>query len=359
MASEIVMPQLGLTMTEGAVTTWLKQPGERVQKGEVLFTVETDKVEMEVESTATGYLQSVLVGVGEMVKVGTVIAKVGETPDAVRAVASPRARKLAQELGIELSQVKPARGTRVVEEDVRLHAEQAGKPSVVAERPGVKTSRQRIAERLSASFREAPHFYVAMEVNASELVRLRAHVLNSIQERSGVRVTYTDFFLMALARSLAGHPGVNACWRDGSIVRNASVDIGIAVQAQETLLVPVIRNADKLNLAEMTRQRGSLAEKARTGSLAVRDVEGGSATLSNLGQYGVDWFQGILNPPQSVILSTGRIAKRPVVNGDRIEVRDALTITLSADHRVVDGVAASQFLGRVRELIENPYVMLL
>jgi pyruvate dehydrogenase E2 component (dihydrolipoamide acetyltransferase) len=355
-------------MTEGSVTTWLKQPGEPIQKGEALFTVETDKVEMEVESTASGYLQSVLVSVGQMVKVGTVIAKVGETPEAItptqpealKDFTSPRARRLARELGVELSEVKPARGTRIVEEDVRRHFEHSARPApAAAEQRSTIASRAKIAERLSASFREAPHFYLAADVNASELVRLRAHVLDAIQKRAGARVTYTDFFAMALARSLADHPGLNAFWRDGNIVKNASVDVGIAVQSDEALLVPVIRKADTLNLEEIAKQRNGLAEKARKGSLTVRDVEGGSATLSNLGPYGVDWFQAILNPPQSVIVSTGRIAKRPWAVDDRIEIRDALTVTVSADHRVIDGVAAARFLGRLKELLENPYVMLL
>ena len=358
MSSEIVMPQLGLTMTEGSVTTWLKRPGESVAKGEPLFTVETDKVEMEVESTARGYLTSILVDVGKVVKVGTVIALISESISESRdgpvappqAVASPRARKLAKELGVDIQKIKPSRGHRIVEEDVRqYHQEHADAPVIAELRP---TARKIVAQRLTASFQQAPHFYLGVEVNASELVRLRERLVEKL------KVTYTDFFLMALARSLREQEPVNSRWQNDTVTRNLSVDIGFAVQGAEALLVPVIRHADHLSLPEMSHQRQMLSEKARAGKLSLPEMEGGSATLSNLGQYGIDWFQAILNPPQSVIVSTGRIAKRPAVLNDRLEVCDCLSVTVSADHRVLDGVAAARFLSRIKELLENPYVFL-
>ena len=382
--ADIIMPQLGLTMTEGSVTTWLKKPGDRVEKGEPLFTVETDKVEMEVESTASGYLQSLLVPVGQVVSVKTVIARIGDTPEpdgsgaaptaasdrngsipeaaASKIAASPRARKLAEELGVDLQQVKASKGSRIVEDDVRkYHALSKGSAPIPP--PAAKDSRagairKVVAERLTASFQQAPHFYLGVDVNATELVRMRTKLVDVVNQRAGVKLTYTDLFLMALAKALSEQAGVNASWRDGAIVRNSSVDVAFAAQGPETLLVPVIRNAAQLSLSEMAKHRHELTEKARAKKLALAELEGGSATLSNLGQFGMDWFQAILNPPQSVILATGRIAKRAAVVEDQVVACDMLTITIAADHRVLDGVSGARFLARVKALLEDPWVFL-
>ena len=387
--------------------------GDRVEKGEVLFTVETDKAEMEVESADSGYLNSIQVKLGEKVPVGAVIATLGDTlagvaaegtskvvsprevqetpapaskplagsvenissgtgaappeasPSAVFA-ASPRARRLAQELGIDITTVKPARGPRVVEEDVRRFvADRKETPPVSASTdtpaPSRRASATRkiVAERMTESFHTAPHFYLGVEANAAELVRLREQLLESYQQQAGVRLTYTDLFLRALALGLKDHPQVNAYWHEDAIQLRDSIDVGFAAQTPEGLVVPVIRNADALSLFDLARQRQTLAEKARAGKLGLPEMEGGSATLSNLGNSGIDWFQAILNPPQSVILATGRIAKRAVVVNDSLEVCPTVVLSLSVDHRVLDGVAGASFLGRIKELIENPSVMIL
>jgi pyruvate dehydrogenase E2 component (dihydrolipoamide acetyltransferase) len=173
-----------------------------------------------------------------------------------------------------------------------------------------------------------------------------------------VKLTYTDFFLKALAVALTEQPNVNEYWRDGNTVRNKSLDIGFAAQTNNGLMVPVIRNTGQLSLFEVARERAALTGKAREGGLSLAEMEGGSATLSNLGHIGIDWFQAILNPPQSVILATGRIARRPVVVGDQIQAQPTVALNLSADHRVLDGMAAANFLARLRELIEAPSLLL-
>lgn len=343
MPYEILMPQLGLTMTEGAVSTWLKNLGDRVEKGDLVFTVQTDKVEMEVESFGRGYLERILVAPEQVVPVGTVIAVLTENPPGAEPAStsqpvSPRARRVAQELNVDLTAVKPAKGNRITEDDVRLYHGKAP--------DRVSAARKVTARRMIASFQTAPHFYLGVEANAAELVKVR--------ERLEGKPTYTDFFLKALAVALAEQPHVNEHWRDGEIVRNKSVDIGFAAQTDTGLVVPVLRNADRLSFAELARERAALTGKAREGRLSLAEMEGGSATLSNLGHVGIDWFQAILNPPQSVILATGRIAKRPVVVDDRIEAQPTVALNLSADHRVLDGVAAANFLARIRELIEAP-----
>jgi pyruvate dehydrogenase E2 component (dihydrolipoamide acetyltransferase) len=408
----VVMPHLGLTMEEGSVVSWSKSLGEHVEKGEILFIVETDKAEMEVESTDSGYLNSIQVEVGKKVPVGAVIATLGDKPAQLASkisstvvsashapeapapvskplivdasdissciakplqeaspssgfAASPRARRLAQELGIDIAAVRPLRGQRIVEEDVqrfgaRREETPAGPGPTVTPATSRRASATRkvVAQRVTESFHTAPHFYLGVEANAANLVRLRDQLLGPGNQQVGVRLTYTDLFLRAMAVSLKEHPQVNAYWYEDAIKHRDSIDIGFAVQTADGLVVPVIRNADGLALFDLAGERQILAEKAKAGKLSLPEMEGGSATLSNLGNSNIDWFQAILNPPQSVILATGRIAKRAVVVNDSLEVCPTLVLSLSVDHRVLDGVAGANFLGRIKELIENPSVIL-
>lgn len=385
------MPQLGLTMTEGSVNAWLKQPGERVQKGEILFAVSTDKVDMEVESTGSGFL-SPLVELNTPVSVGTVIAvltdqpgdAVGETssngrksvPSATTSQtsvepknrtsvgsepadhggipASPRARSVAKKLGVDIAAVAPASGARIVEADVQAHYDRS---KARAAEP-VSAARRITAERTAQSFERAPHFYLTRQVHAGNLVQLRGELQPGAQRRLGFNITYTDFLLRALALALREEPAVNTCWHEGQILPRQSIDTGFAAQTEKGLLVPVIPNADQLNLFAIASRRKELSDKARDGKLGLPELEGGSATLSNLGTHGVDSFQAILNAPQSVILATGSIAKRPVVIGDRVEALDTLILSLSADHRVLDGVAAAKFLAAIARMIEDPLELL-
>jgi pyruvate dehydrogenase E2 component (dihydrolipoamide acetyltransferase) len=378
---EILMPQLGLTMTEGAVTTWLKNPGERVEKGDLVFTVQTDKVEMEVESFGRGYLDRILVSPGQVVPVGTVIALLCDQPPGSKSAAvvempagdagensgqpvSPRARRAAKELNVDLAAVKPSNGKRISEEDVRRYHEAHHIAALPQSRPAPGSSgslsaiRKITAKRMTSSFQSAPHFYLGVEANAGELVKLRESSVANPTAPLGVKLTYTDFFLKALTMTLMEQPNVNESWRDNKIVRNESIDIGLAAQTREGLLVPVIRNTERLSLFELARERSLLTRKALAGGLSLAEMEGGSATLSNLGSMGIDSFQAILNPPQSVILATGRIAKRPVVVEDQVQAQFTVMLNLSADHRVLDGVAAAKFLARIRELIEAPSLLL-
>ena len=406
MPYDILMPQLGLTMTEGSVTSWLKRPGESVEKGEVLFTVETDKVEMEVESPAAGYLGAILLEPKKTVPTGTPIAVIVDKPEEIAALAarieslhdkvssvaiatpviasvtesssqegnslvsergefpaSPRARRLAVELGVDLRHLKPARGARIVEEDVkRWRAAQSGHlttgtAAICEPESGSSRVRRIVADRMTKSFQRAPHFYLGVEVNASELVRFREGL--NASERAGAGFGFTDLFVKALAKTLCEQPGVNAYWTDGQVVKRNSVDIAFAVQAGELLLVPVIRNAAALDLFELSKCRHELTEKARLGKLTLAEMEGGSATLSNLGTVAIDWCQAILNPPQSVMIAAGQIARRPMVIGDRVEACFTVTLTLSVDHRVLDGVAGANFLRRIKELLEYPQGLLL
>ncbi len=419
MATEVFMPQLGLTMTEGTVVRWLRKVGDTVKKGDPIFEVETDKVVQEVASLDEGVLLEVLVEEGKPVPVGSVIAYLGvpgETvagdgekagragslaagastePAAVPSPAapaepgfvkaSPVAKNLAKKLGVDLGKLQgTGPGGRIVEEDVRRAAEAAAAPAAsgssgpaervagemptppslppspkVGERVELRGIRKVVAERMAASFSTAPHFYLTVEVDAGALVALRKQIEGAIQRRCGVELTITDLLVRAAAMALREHPEANAAWVDGGIQMNPRVNVGVAVAVKDGLVVPVIQDADRLAMGDIARKRKELVEKARAGQLSLSDLEGGSFTLTNLGMFGVDQFQAILNPPQAAILATGRIKDRVAVHEGQVVVRPTMFATLSVDHRVVDGALGASFLGRIVELIEKPAEMLL
>jgi len=289
-----------------------------------------------------------------------------------RIFSSPRARLQARELGVDwrgLSGSGP-RG-RVVEKDVLRAARAATRPGpppspalplegegrdVTWETP---TTIQRVTiERMIASFGSAPHFYLSAEVHADALLDLRARLLPLVERRAGVRLTITDLLVRILGTALAKHPRANAFWDEGRIGLNRQVNVGVAVATDAGLVVPVLRQADRKPLAQIASERAQLVEKAHAGRLSLDDLSGGTFTLTNLGMFRVDAFQAILNPPQSAILAVGRIVERPAVVGGQLVARPMAVLSLSCDHRVLDGALAAQFLGRVVELIEEPYGLL-
>jgi pyruvate dehydrogenase E2 component (dihydrolipoamide acetyltransferase) len=408
MLHDVVMPQLGMTMTEGSVLHWLKKSGDPIEKSEPLFEVQTDKVDMEVESPAAGFVSEILLEPEKMVPVGTVIARIADTageaqaeaaspaampaamarapeagagpgaagapantpaspappPAEGRTLVSPRARRVAAELGIDLARVTPA-GTRIVETDVRRYAgelAQLAEPTSAMGVPAAETpsaARRLTAERMTLSFQTVPHFYLSVEASAAALTRLRQELLPLIEQHCGVRLSYTDLLVKALALALKRHPGLNAGWQDGRIVRQPGIHIGIAAQFPDKLMVPVIRDADRLPLADLARARHDLVTRGRAGKLTPADLEGATCTLSNLGAYRVDRFHAIINPPQSAILAVGAIAPRPRVEGGAVVASDTVNLTLSVDHRVVDGAAGAAFLQSIVEAIEVPTRLML
>ena len=260
--------------------------------------------------------------------------------------------------------VRPARGERIVEDNVRKFHDSRQAPVAalpnsqrrdVSERAAA--NRKIVARRMTESFQSAPHFYLGTEASAAELVKTRDQLREPFQQQTGFKLTYTDLLLRALAMALKDHGEINAFWQDGELRMRDSIDVGFAVETPGGLLVPVIRGADRLSLFGLAEERQLLTQKAAAGTLSVAEIDGGSATLSNLGNSAVDWFQAILNPPQSIILATGRIAKRAVVIKDRLEVCPTIILSLAVDHRVLDGVAGAKFLGRIKELIERPSLL--
>ncbi|MHB1162747.1 MAG: dihydrolipoamide acetyltransferase family protein, partial [Chloroflexota bacterium] len=214
-------------------------------------------------------------------------------------------------------------------------------------------------ERMALSFSTAPHFYLTVEVDAGNLVAFHKQVVPAIEKRHGVNPTITDILIKATAVALREHPEANASWIDGGIQRNATVNLGMAAAMNEGLIVPVIPSADRLGLGEIARKRKDLVERARAGRLTLPDLEGGTFTLSNLGMFGIDQFQAIVNPPQAAILAVGRIKDRVVPVDGQVGVKPTMFMTLSVDHRVMDGAEGAKFLARIVELLEQPMELVL
>ena len=388
MATDIKMPQLGMIMTEGTLARWFKSPGEAVQQGEPLAEITTEKITYELESPETGVFHPV-VGEGDVVPVEELIAHIlaeGEPapeapkPEAVppatagtaRAVsaagsqapapegvrAAPSARKLAAQLDIDIAQVPPARpGGRIVEADVRAFAEkmksgEAGpapsgfpKPSKVMPFSGI---RRAIAESMRRSVASTAQLSFHIDVDMTEASARR----RELSKKSEVTLSIADVLLKACAEALVRHPQLNTILVDGKVHFFDEVNIGLAVALNEGLVVPVIKDVQDKGLEELARERDQLVTKAREGRLLPDDMAGGTFTLTVLGT--VDGFTPILNPGQSAILGMGRVAKKPVVLGDQIVIREMATLSLTVDHQVVDGAPAPGFLRRLKQVLERP-----
>jgi len=342
MPAEVIMPALGMAQETGKVLRWLKREGEVIAKGEPLLEVETDKVTVEIEAPAGGTLSGVSAGEGAEVPVGTVIAFVVAAGEERRALASPKARRLAESLGVAIDTVAGS-GPNGAVTAADVEAAQAGATQVAPEAaPQVGHVWRVMAERVTQAWQAVPHFVLTREVDASQLERRRA------QEQ----VSHTDLLVQLCAEALRRHPRVNATWDDGSIVVADAINVGIAVATEDGLVVPVVHDADKLDLAAISARRRHLVEAARSETLRPDDLRGGTFTISNLGMFGVDSFQAIVNAPQAAILAVGRILERPAAVNGGLVVRPTMTLTLSFDHRVVDGARGAQFLDTLAELIE-------
>ncbi|PRX40617.1 pyruvate dehydrogenase E2 component (dihydrolipoamide acetyltransferase) [Planifilum fimeticola] len=410
MAEEVLMPKLGMTMEKGTILRWLKKEGEQVQAGEPLLEVMTDKINIEVESEISGTLLKIYYGEEEEVPVNRVIAYIGEAgekvpeappgvegsarndrvsdpaqPEAERESApatavkkvraTPSARKLARQLGVSLDQV-PGTGPRgrVHRSDVETYASQIRRekettppfsreeekrgetPAAEAIRMG--GIRRAVARRMTESAMNAPHVTLFTEVDMGETIRLRKQLLPLVEKETGYRLSYTELIMKAAAQALARHPRLNASLKGDDMILHREIHIGLAVDVPDGLVVPVVKHVDRKGVAELVRECKSLAELARQGKLTPDQIQGGTFTVSNLGMYEVDGFTPIINPPESAILGVGRISEKPVGVGGEICLRPMMTLSLSFDHRVVDGAPAAAFLTDLKGILEHPYRMI-
>ena len=387
MATEVIMPALSPAQETGILIEWFKEEGDLIEKGEPLMEVETDKANVEVEATTTGILANITVNLGDEIPVGKVIAliladgesvpeskkeysssetKVSEEDTAQlqttisnsldpsanlptnKIVASPKVRQYAKKEGIDLSFIKGS-GTNgvILMEDVLVN-----QSSTKKEENDIPTSKgwRLMADRLTESWSSAPHFNLVRHLDVSNLVTYKKQV----QEKNSNRLTYTDLLIKLVSITLKEHPRINASWIDNKIVKNSEINVGLAVDFDGGLIVPVIHKTDELSLGEITNRRKDLITRTQAGKLRSGDLDRGTFTISNLGMFDVDSFNAIINPPQAAILAVGRIVDKVVPVDGLPVVRPILTLNLSFDHRVVDGVRGAEFLKTLSNLIENP-----
>lgn len=421
MAEVIYMPKLSDTMTEGVVAAWLKKVGDPVKSGELIAEIETDKATMEFESFFDGVLLHIGVEAGKGAPVNSLLAIIGQagedisgllssapaveeksapepataptpvpapspapapvplaTPAPVvqkvaavtnndRVYASPLAKKLADEKGIDLQYVAGSgENGRIVKRDVEhYHPHPNGTVVAAGSRSGLTTEtftdepvtqmRKTIARRLAESKFTAPHFYLTLDIDMDNAIAFR----KSVNNVEGYKISFNDIVVKAVALSLRKHPAVNSAWMGDFIRRNQHVHIGVAVAVDEGLLVPVVRFADTKSFMEISGEVKNFAEKAKTKKLQPSDWEGNTFTISNLGMFGIESFTAIVNPPDSCILAVGGIKEVPVVKNGAIVPGNVMKVTLSCDHRVVDGASGAAFLQSFKECMENPVSMLL
>jgi pyruvate dehydrogenase E2 component (dihydrolipoamide acetyltransferase) len=393
MAHNIVMPALEMAQENGKLLAWRKKEGEAVAKGEPLLEIETDKAVVEIESPADGILAGVKAHEGDVIPVGQTIAWIvlpGEKPPAetqpsatgrrmdTKASApppvaatktssepptsavriSPKARRLAKEHSIDLSRV---RGTgsdgEILAEDVLALVASPGS-SREAPASGALEAMSSIArlmaERTTQSWTSVPHFFVVRDADASAMTEAREKLGSAIEKTQGVRVTHTDVLVALAARVLVKHPRLNASWTGEGIRLNPEVNIGIAMAVNDGVVAAVIPGAQSKSLGEIAALRHDLTERARAGRLRPTDISGATFTISNLGMYKVDAFSAIINPPQAAILAVGRITDRVVPVEGKPGIRPMMTMTLSSDHRVVDGARAASFLNDLADATQDP-----
>lgn len=416
----IIMPKMSDTMEEGKIIRWLKHEGEKVNAGEPIAEIETDKANVEMEAFEGGIIAKILAKEGDTVPVGKTIAEMEalevaakqptpaatvpqpqaeqeqptaggvatpvaeveaetkpeeQAPEGEHVLASPLARRLAEEHGIDLSQIRgTGPGGRIVEKDVETAIKEKERSAPAAEAPTaprpsaemptlevpteeheLSKMRRTIAERMTRSKQTVPHFYVTCEIEMDWAARVRDE-LNA--DESQVKVSFTDMIIKACALALAKFPTVNASYSEDKVLIHKEINIGFATALEEGLVVPVVRNADKKSLREIAAETKALAQRARENRVHVSDFSGGTFTISNLGMFDVESFAAIINPPEAAALAVGTIREVPVVVDGAIAVSRRMKATISADHRLLDGAIAATFLEEVRKNLESPIALL-
>jgi len=456
---EVIMPKLGLTMESGKIEKWHKKVGDKVETGDILFEVMTDKVSLEVESYNSGILRKILKGEDDEVPVTEVVAYIGtadeEIPDSTgqvlpektkteeaparaesisgatrvdeepsdtggrikisslarkiagennidiskisgsgprgrivkediekfiasagsgegqRIKISPLARKIAKELGIDMKAVKiqgSGPGGRIVKEDIIAYSEKGDTgPETGAALGELKIRsktkltgmRKVIAQRMSLSKSTIPHIVLNAKADATNLIGLREQVKEGVLKKHGVKITFTDLILKAAAIALRENIEVNSSLQGDGYIIYEDVNVGMAVSVEDGLIVPTIFSCDRLEIIDIARKRIELIEKARTNKLALEEIQGGTFTVTNLGMFGIRNFSAIINPPQAAILAVGKIYLEPAAVGGKVEIKSFMDISISCDHRIIDGAKAAKFLQNIVELVENPAMLVI
>jgi pyruvate dehydrogenase E2 component (dihydrolipoamide acetyltransferase) len=409
MATEVLMPKMGYDMEEGTLLRWRKSEGDAVARGDILAEIETGKVSIEIEAFDEGVLRAIVVKEGETVPVGAPIAVIGSADEPItlpaaptaasapapqaappaakpsapaqaiapaakpsapepaaipvpadgRTRASPLARRLAAEAGLDLASLGSGSGPggRIVRDDVlaAASAPAAARPAdVLAGRQPLSSVRRTIARRLTHSWQEAPHIFVTLAVEMDAALALREQV-NAVADEGRPKVSLNDVVVRAVAAALEEHPLINVSWADGDRIVHPNINIGVAVALADGLMTVTVTDTNHKTLRAIAAEIQDLAGRARVGKLTAAELNAAPTfTISNLGMYGVESFTAILNPPEAAILAVGAAAPEAVVRGGEVVIRSIMRLTLSADHRVIDGATAAEFLRRVGQLLESP-----
>lgn len=417
MIAEVLMPALSPTMTEGNLAKWLKRDGDKVKSGDVLAEIETDKAVMEVESVDDGILKIVIPEGSKGVKVNQLIAvlykentsqeeiekliashnssfvsiKVEDkkeervttpekkdiaqsTPAKIseeRLKASPLARRIAEQERIDINNIAgTGPGGRIIKDDV-LGVKTKGVSVSGSKAPQlldrqdkvieISQMRKVIAARLQQSKRDIPHFYLTVAVDMTDLMKIRAE-LNAdaeiVDDKPSYRISVNDFVIKAAALALSELPEANASWNEDEIIQYGNVDVSVAVAIPGGLITPIIFSADQKGIIAVSNEMKSLIKRAKAGSLKPHEFQGGSFSISNLGMYGIEEFKAIINPPQSSMLAVGAAGKKPVVHNGELKIAEVMKVSLSCDHRVIDGAVGAELLGKIKKYLEKPYLML-
>ena len=404
MAEIIKMPRLSDTMKEGVVSKWHKKEGDKIKEGDLLADIETDKATMEFESFQEGVLLYIGVKESDSAPVDSILAILGEKGEDIsnllnqdssknvqeetdlkkkkskkniidstndlknndvdmisnenqqRLKISPLAKKIARERGIDINKIQGSGDSgRIIKRD--LQDEKSSSSNNFSKTP-LKTPlsqmRKTIAQRLSESKFSAPHFYLTAEINVDNLIQLR----ENINKSSNIKISYNDIIIKAVAFSLTKHPNVNVSWGKDSIILNKDINIGVAISVEDGLVVPVIRNTDQNNILEISEKIKNFVQKANDKKLSFEELSGNTFTVSNLGMFGIDEFTAIINPPDACILAVGSIKKMPIVKNEELGIGYIMKITLSSDHRIVDGAEGAKFLNTLKTMLENPLLMI-
>ncbi|WP_341794847.1 pyruvate dehydrogenase complex dihydrolipoamide acetyltransferase [Rickettsia endosymbiont of Rhinocyllus conicus] len=415
MPIKILMPALSPTMTEGNLARWLKKEGDKINPGEVIAEIETDKATMEVEAVDEGTLAKIIIPQGSQnVPVNSLIAvlieegeesseieefiaknnsnspkkeeisKPAETiapqnvkeeniatasnQNNIKVFASPLAKRLAKIQNVKLEEIKGSGPHgRIIKQDVLSHkgGSKTLNNKIVSRNPEEyrlapnNNIRKIIAKRLLESKQTVPHFYLSIECNVDKLLDIREDINKSFGDDKSAKISVNDFIILAVAKALQEVPNANASWGDDAIRYYNNVDISVAVAIENGLVTPIIRNANQKNIVELSSEMKGLIKKARENKLTPEEFQGGGFTISNLGMYGIKNFNAIINPPQSCIMGVGSSSKRAIVKNDQISISTIMDVTLSADHRVVDGAVGAEFLAAFKRFIESPALLLL
>jgi pyruvate dehydrogenase E2 component (dihydrolipoamide acetyltransferase) len=404
MATKILMPKLSDTMTEGKILKWVKKEGEKVKQGETLVEIESDKADMELEAYDSGILRKIITPEGSSAIIGAPIAIIAEANEDISSLlsevtstsvqpqkkdaqsgkiesagslpqsmaaspqvesnghikASPVAKRLANEKRVELRSI-PGSGPqgRIIKQDVEAFVKEKKPFSVRTEAPIISGGyrdvelspiRKTIAKRMQESKQTVPHFYVTIEID------MEAQQLNTTSDS---KISFTDILVKATASALMKHPNINAAYQGNTIRQFAEAHIAVAVALDDGLVTPVLRNCEQKSIPHISSELHDLAERARNRKLKPEEYQGGTFTISNLGMFGVEDFVAIVNPPEGAILAVGAIVEKPVVRKEKIVIGHTMKVTLSSDHRIIDGALAARFLQDLKTLMENPVALLL